>query len=173
MTDLPPAQGQPPERGINTWYSGSGACRPRESSGGGGWGRGPSGRRRGRGPPCRRRVAGLRDRPATLGLRYGPDSYGRQQWGILGNGRKPDPATPREGRRFSDCKPLSQKTKEVTVFCKEAPANYVPAAAVIRRGRALSGFIGRKARVGGPAGRGSKRGAQPPEAPGTSAAWVR
>ena len=61
----------------------------------------------------------------------------------------------------------------MTVLAEEAPANYVPAAAVIRRGRALSGFIGRKARVGGPAGRGSKRGAQPPEAPGTSAAWVR
>ena len=61
----------------------------------------------------------------------------------------------------------------LTVPCQKAPANYVPAAAVIRRGRALSGFIGRKARVGGPAGRGSKRGAQPPEAPGTSAAWVR
>ena len=63
--------------------------------------------------------------------------------------------------------------REVTVPAEEAPAKYVPAAAVIRRGRALSGFIGRKARVGGPAGRGSKRGAQPPEAPGTSAAWVR
>lgn len=25
------------------------------------------------------------------GLRYGPDSYGRQQWGILRNGRKADP----------------------------------------------------------------------------------
>jgi hypothetical protein len=37
----------------------------------------------------------------------------------------------------------------VTVPAEEAPANYVPAAAVIRRGRALSGFIGRKARVGG------------------------
>ena len=32
---------------------------------------------------------------------------------------------------------------------KEAPANYVPAAAVIRRVRALIGFIGRKVRVGG------------------------
>ena len=62
---------------------------------------------------------------------------------------------------------------KLTVLYQKAPANYVPAAAVIRRGRALSGFIGRKARVGGPAGRGSKRGAQPPEAPGTSAAWVR
>ena len=40
-----------------------------------------------------------------------------------------------------------------TVPAKEAPANYVPAAAVRRRGRALSGFIGRKARVGGPLSR--------------------
>ena len=38
---------------------------------------------------------------------------------------------------------------QVTVPCEKAPANYVPAAAVIRRGRALSGFIGRKACVGG------------------------
>ena len=37
----------------------------------------------------------------------------------------------------------------LTVLCQKAPANYVPAAAVIRRGRALSGFIGRKACVGG------------------------
>ncbi len=32
---------------------------------------------------------------------------------------------------------------------EEAPANYVPAAAVIRRGRALFGITGRKGRVGG------------------------
>ena len=32
---------------------------------------------------------------------------------------------------------------------KEAPANYVPAAAVIRREQALSGMIGLKGRVGG------------------------
>ena len=37
----------------------------------------------------------------------------------------------------------------VTVVGEEAPANYVPAAAVIRRVRALSGFIGRKELVGG------------------------
>ncbi len=37
----------------------------------------------------------------------------------------------------------------MTVPLKEAPANYVPAAAVIRKGRALSGFIGHKGRVGG------------------------
>ena len=37
----------------------------------------------------------------------------------------------------------------VTVPFKKATANYVPAAAVIRRWRALSGFIGRKACAGG------------------------
>ena len=37
----------------------------------------------------------------------------------------------------------------MTVPQKQATANYVPAAAVIRRWRALSGIIGRKARVGG------------------------
>ena len=37
----------------------------------------------------------------------------------------------------------------VMVLYQKAPANYVPAAAVIRREQALSGFIGRKACVGG------------------------
>ena len=37
----------------------------------------------------------------------------------------------------------------MTVPEEEAPANYVPAAAVIRRGQALFGFTGRKGRVGG------------------------
>jgi hypothetical protein len=37
----------------------------------------------------------------------------------------------------------------LTVPSKEAPANSVPAAAVIRGVQALFGFIGRKARVGG------------------------
>ena len=37
----------------------------------------------------------------------------------------------------------------MTVPKEKAPANYVPAAAVIRRGQALSGIIGRKECVGG------------------------
>ena len=37
----------------------------------------------------------------------------------------------------------------MTVSGEEATANYVPAAAVIRRWRALSGITGRKARVDG------------------------
>ena len=39
--------------------------------------------------------------------------------------------------------------RKVTVPAEEAPANYVPAAAVIRRGRALSGFTGCKGSVDG------------------------
>ena len=39
----------------------------------------------------------------------------------------------------------------VTVLYEKATANYVPAAAVIRRWRALSGFTGCKGRVGGTA----------------------
>ncbi|MCL8211750.1 hypothetical protein LD125_00215 [Mesoplasma sp. JKS002658] len=37
----------------------------------------------------------------------------------------------------------------MTVPYQKAPANYVPAAAVIHRGQALSGFIGRTGCVGG------------------------
>ena len=39
--------------------------------------------------------------------------------------------------------------RRMTVPNEEVPANYVPAAAVIRRGQALSGMTGRKGRVGG------------------------
>ena len=55
---------------------------------------------------------------------------------------------PRELRRFSDCKALSGVTM-MTVAPKEDPANFVPAAAVIRRGQALFGITGRKGSVGG------------------------
>jgi hypothetical protein len=48
------------------------------------------------------------------------------------------------GRRSNGEQPIG-----LTVPSEEAPANYVPAAAVIRRERALSGIIGRKERVGG------------------------
>ncbi len=101
----------------------------------------------GNGSPRQRSLAGLRGWPATLELRHGPDSYGRQQWGILDNGRKPDPATPRGWLRPSGCKALSVG-KMMTVPTEEAPANFVPAAAVIRRELALLGIIGRKACVG-------------------------
>ena len=42
-----------------------------------------------------------------------------------------------------------QQGRTQTVPAEEAPANYVPAAAVIRRAQALSGIIGRKELVGG------------------------
>jgi hypothetical protein len=41
------------------------------------------------------------------------------------------------------------RRRERTVSSESVTANYVPAAAVIRRWRALSGFTGRKALVGG------------------------
>ena len=50
----------------------------------------------------------------------------------------------REGR-----KPRREYLRGLTVPPKEAPANSVPAAAVIRRVRALIGITGRKGRVGG------------------------
>ncbi len=49
----------------------------------------------------------------------------------------------------------------MTVPAEEAPANYVPAAAVIRRVLALSGFTGRKEHVGGFASQVLKATAQP------------
>ena len=49
----------------------------------------------------------------------------------------------------------------MTVPKEKAPANYVPAAAVIRRGQALSGIIGRKGYVGGLLSVGYKAMAQP------------
>ena len=44
---------------------------------------------------------------------------------------------------------VCQWGRTMTVPTEEAPANSVPAAAVIRRVQALSGIIGRKAFVGG------------------------
>ena len=41
-----------------------------------------------------------------LGKKIKDGQYRIQQWGILDNGRKPDPAMPRAGRRPSGCKLL-------------------------------------------------------------------
>ncbi len=49
----------------------------------------------------------------------------------------------------------------MTVPKEEAPANYVPAAAVIRREQALSGITGCKGSVGGMASRMLNPSAQP------------
>ena len=52
----------------------------------------------------------------------------------------------------------------VMVPYQKAPANYVPAAAVIRRSQALSGIIGRKGSAGGLSSLWLKFGAQPRDA---------
>ena len=56
-------------------------------------------------------------------------------------------------RRVEDEGSLNRKLLSIgtimTVPEEEAPANFVPAAAVIRGGRALFGIIGRKGCVGG------------------------
>ena len=77
------------------------------------------------------------------------------------------------------CKPLLPGSKSAVrgamrVPGEKASANSVPAAAVIRRMRALSGFIGFKGCVGGQLSQRSKRAAQPPAAVETgSLEWVR
>ena len=113
---------------------------------------------RGDGPPRLRCLPGVRAWPGTLGLRHCPDSYGRLQSRIFGNGRKPDRATPRGGRRPSGCKLLSRGRKApcrtaLDRSLEEARAKFVPAAAVRRTVRTLFGITGLKARVGGPARR--------------------
>ena len=65
-----------------------------------------------------------------------------------------------DGLRVVNC--FSQG-REWTVPGESAPANYVPAAAVIRRGQALSGVTGRKAHAGGAARLGLQLPAQPGE----------
>ena len=55
---------------------------------------------------------------------------------------------------------ICQWGRKMTVPTEEAPANSVPAAAVIRRVQALSGIIGRKAFVGGKVSQMLKPGAQ-------------
>src|SRR5713101_9796157 len=84
----------------------------------------------GNGLPRRRCLAGVRARPAPLALRHWPDSYGGLQSRIFGNGRKPDRATPRGGRRPSGCKLLSRGRKgrcraALDLSLEEARAKFV------------------------------------------------
>ena len=73
------------------------------------------------------------------------------------------------------CRRVKCATRSVLQVSEEkASANSVPAAAVIRRMRALSGFIGFKGCVGGPSSQRSKVGAQPREAVETGGLeWAR
>ena len=59
----------------------------------------------------------------------------------------------------------------LTVPPKEAPANSVPAAAVIQRVRALFGITGRKARAGGPLSPLVKDRGSTPSQPGILEGW--
>ncbi len=51
--------------------------------------------------------------------------------------------------RYGGRRDAGEQPANLTVPPEEAPANSVPAAAVIQRGQALFGIIGRKGRVGG------------------------
>ena len=66
----------------------------------------------GKGWPSQWCLAGLFGWSATLGLRHGPDSHGGQQWGILDNGRKPDPAISREWRRAMPLVKLFRRVRD-------------------------------------------------------------
>src|SRR5271157_5643618 len=92
----------------------------------------------------------MRAWPGTLGLRHCPDSYGRLQSRIFGNGRKPDRATPVEDeglRVVNSCRGGGRGNLDRSL--EEARAKFVPAAAVRRTVRTLFGITGLKARVGG------------------------
>ena len=102
----------------------------------------------GNGPPSRRWVAGLRGRPATLGLRTAQTPTGgcsREFWAM-------DESLTQQCRVWDEGLRIVNHCflwRKMTVAGEKATANYVPAAAVIRRWRALFGFIGRKGSAGG------------------------
>jgi hypothetical protein len=98
--------------------------------------------------PRLRSVAGLRGRSATLGLRTAqtPTGGSSEEFSAMGATLTEQRRVQEDGFRIVNCFTLGRVR---TVPEQQAPANYVPAAAVIRRGRALSGFIGRKGPAGG------------------------
>src|SRR5438477_10252387 len=116
----------------------------------------------GNGSPRRRSVAGLRGRSATLGLRTAqtPTGGSSEEFSAMGATLTEQRRVQEDGLRIVNCFSLGRAR---TVPEEQAPANYVPAAAVIRRGRALSGVTGRKAHAGGAARLGLQLPAQPGE----------
>ena len=98
--------------------------------------------------PRPRSVAGLRGRSATLGLRTAqtPTGGSSEEFSSMGATLNEQRRVQDEGFRIVNCFSLG---RERTVPEEQASANYVPAAAVIRRRRALSGVTGRKAHAGG------------------------
>ena len=102
----------------------------------------------GNGPPRPWWVAGLRGRSATLGLRTAQTPTGgcsREFW-AMSESLTQQCRVRDEGLRIVN---RCREGRKMTVPLEEATANYVPAAAVIRRWRALFGFIGRKGSAGG------------------------
>src|SRR5713226_6429870 len=116
--------------------------------GAGRWARGRLASWWGKSLPRLRSVAGLRGRSATLGLRTAqtPTGGSSEEFSAMEATLTEQRRVQEDGFRIVNCFSLGRVW---TVPEEEAPANYVPAAAVIRRGRALSGFIGRKGPAGG------------------------
>ena len=104
----------------------------------------------GKSVPRRRSVAGLRGRSATLGLRTAqtPTGGSSEEFSAMGASLTEQRRVQEDAFRSVNCFSVGRGR---TVPQEEAPANYVPAAAVIRRGRALSGVTGRKGPAGGAA----------------------
>src|SRR6202165_1003815 len=116
--------------------------------GAGSWARGRLAGWWGKSLPRRRSVAGLRGRSATLGLRTAqtPTGGSSEEFSSMGATLNEQRRVQEEGFRIVNC---FSRGRVRTVPEESAPANYVPAAAVIRRGQALSGVTGRKAHAGG------------------------
>src|SRR5205807_8145952 len=98
--------------------------------------------------PRPRSVAGLRGRTATLGLRTAqtPTGGSSEEFSAMDASLTEQRRVQEDAFRSVNCFSVGRVW---TVPQEEAPANYVPAAAVIRRGRALSGVTGRKGHAGG------------------------
>src|SRR5437868_8344281 len=108
-----------------------------EQSSARGAGRGARGRLAGwwaNSSPRRRSVAGLRGRSATLGLRTAqtPTGGSSEEFSAMDASLTEQRRVQDDGLRIVNCFSLGRAR---TVPEEQAPANYVPAAAVIRRGR--------------------------------------
>jgi hypothetical protein len=124
------------------------AAEKKARKGAGRWARGRLAGWWGKSLPRRRSVAGLRGRSATLGLRTAqtPTGGSSEEFSAMEATLTEQRRVQEDGLRIVNC---FSGGRVRTVPQEEAPANYVPAAAVIRRGRALSGVTGRKGQVGG------------------------
>ena len=113
-----------------------------------GWARGRLVSWWGKSSPRLRSVAGLRGRSATLGLRTAqtPTGGSSEEFSAMDASLTEQRRVQEDGLRVVNCFSVGRAR---TVPQEQAPANYVPAAAVIRRGQALSGVTGRKGHAGG------------------------